>query len=140
MREKIRRGAILADALVAAFILSVGLLAAVGLFIQVSQAEGNASRQEHAACFAAEGMERLRHWGTEEWTTGNLADAAESGQMDADGVRFERTTTLRPRLDLDSAGNLLEAEVRVTWLEKTQERKLVLVTYFVVDTSLEGLR
>ena len=33
-----RRGAILSDVVIAVFILSVGLLAVVGLFIQVAQA------------------------------------------------------------------------------------------------------
>ena len=134
------RGAILADVLIAVFILSVGLVAVVGLFIQVGQSGKLLSRQEQAACYAAEGMERLRHWGTAEWTAQNLADAADSASMQKDGVQFDRTIVLRPRPDLDPLGHLLEAEVRVVWAEPSRPGQLVLLTYFAVDTPLEGLR
>jgi hypothetical protein len=85
-------------------------------------------------------MERLRHWGTEEWTLENLSDAAETDWMERDGVRFERAIVLHLRPDLDPAGHLLEAEVRVNWLEKDQPRRMVLLTYFAVDTEMDGLR
>ena len=134
------RGVILADVLAAAFILSIGLLAVAGLFIQVGQAGQVLSRQEQAACFAADGMERLRHAGSEEWTRANLADAAEPEWLEKDGVQFERTVALHERPDLDSTGHLLEAEVRVSWMEKTGTRQVALVTYFAVDTGLEDLR
>ena len=52
-----RRGALLADVVVAIFILSVGLLAVVGLFIQVAQAGKTLARQEQAACLALQAME-----------------------------------------------------------------------------------
>ncbi len=140
MKSGANRGAILADVMIASFLLSIGLLAVVGVFIQATQAGERMNRQEHAACFAADGMERLRHWGSQEWTAENLADAADSASVEMDGVRFERTTTLRMRPDLDPTGHLLEAEVRVRWVEKNQPRQTVLVTYFAVDTELEGIR
>lgn len=140
MRSGWNSGAILVDVLTASFILSIGLLAVLGLFIQVGQSGQVLNRQEHAACFAGDGMERLRHWGSQEWTTDNLAAAADSERMEKDGVLYERTIVLRMRPDLDSTGHLLEAEVRVSWLEKNQPRQMALVTYFAVDTELEGLR
>ena len=140
MRTGRNRGALLVDVLIASFILSVGLLAVAGLFIQVNQ-EGRAlSRQETAAYFAQDGMERLRHFGSEEWTVENLADAADTDWLEKDGVRFERAINLHTRPELDPKGNLLEAEVRVSWRENAQLRQMVLLTYFVVDTSIEGLR
>lgn len=140
MRQGGHRGVILADVMIAFFILSVGLIAVIGLFIQAGQAGGMLSRQEHAACFAADGMERLRHWGSQEWTAENLADAAETVSLEKEGIRYERITELRPRPDLDPTGHLLEAAVRVSWEEKNQLRQCVLLTYFAVDTELEGIR
>lgn len=140
MKRVGHRGVILVDVMIAFFVLSVGLLAVIGLFIQAGQAGGRLSRQESAACFAADGMERLRHWGSQEWTAENLADAAEPASLEKDGIRYERTTELRMRPDLDPAGHLLEAEVHVSWEEKNQLCQCILVTYFAVDTELEGIR
>lgn len=140
MRARWNQGALLVDVLIASFILSVGLMAVAGLFIQVSQTGKSLSRQEAAAYFAQDGMERLRHFGSEEWTAENLADAADTEWLEKDGVRFERAIILHTRPELDPKGNLMEAEVRVSWRENTQLRQMVLLTYFVVDTSMEGLR
>jgi hypothetical protein len=140
MRRVWNRGAILADVVAAAFILSIGLLAAAGLFIQIGQAGQVLGRQEQAACFAADGMERLRHAGSEEWSPAKLAGAARPEWLEKDGVQFERTVTLHERGDLDSTGHLLEAEVRVSWVEKNGMRHIAMVTYFAVDTGLDDLR
>jgi len=140
MRTRWNRGVLLVDVLIASFILSVGLMAVVGLFVQVGQAGKALNQQETAAYFAQDGMERLRHFGSEEWTAENLADVADTEWLEKDGVQFERAINLHTRPELDPNGNLVEAEVRVSWRENTQLRQMVLLTYFVVDTSMEGLR
>ena len=140
MRPGRDRGMILADVLVAAFILAVGLSAFAGLFVQqfrLSQALGH---REQAVCFAAAGLEELRNWGAAEWTTANLEDAADPAELEMEGVQYRRTVTLRPRPDLDPAGKLLEAEVRVEWTDPPGPGQVALVTYFAVDTDIEGLR
>jgi hypothetical protein len=140
MRRGGIQGFILADVLIAVFVLSVGVLAVAGLFMQVGQAARSLAHQEQASCLAAEALEGLRHWGTLEWTAENLADAAGSARVEKDGVVYDRIIALRPRPDLDPQGHLLEAEVRVDWVEQARPRRLVMVTYFAVGTDLDGLR
>ena len=140
MKRDGTRGALLVEILAASFILSVGLLAVIGVYIQVGRAERALGHQEQAACFAGDGMEQLRNWGSMEWSAENLADAADPAWMEKDGVQYERQTTLRPRPDLDSMGQLVEAEVRVKWSEKSQICQVVLVTYFAVNDKLKGMR
>ena len=134
------RGSLLVEILVASFILSVGLVAVIGVYIQVGRAERSFAHQEQAVCFAGDGMEQLRNWGSMEWSAENLADAADPAWLEKDGVQYERQTTLRPRPDLDSKGQLVEAEVRVKWSEKAQSCQGVLVTYFAVNDKLKGMR
>ncbi len=134
------RGAILFDVLVGVFVLSVGLLAVVGLFIQTSQAGKLLNRHEQAACLAQEAMERLRNFGSEDWSADSLITFVGSDSFTVEGVVFERTTRFRPRPDLDAAGHLAEMEVQVRWLENGQPLVYSLLTYFAVDTDLENLR
>jgi len=134
------RGAILFDVLVGVFVLSVGLLAVVGLFIQASQTGKLLNRQEQAACLAQDAMERLRNVGSEDWSADSLKTFIGSDSFPVDGVVFERTIHFRPRSDLDTAGHLAEMEVQVRWQENEQSQVVCLLTYFAVDTDLENLR
>lgn len=135
-----RRGAILSDVVIAVFILSVGLLAVVGLFIQVAQAGKTLARQEQAACLAQEAMEQWRNLAAEDSSAESLATLAGSEQISKDGLIFERITAYALRTDLDSRGHLAEMTVRVDWSEGGRQQSFALVSYFVVDTSLENLR
>jgi Tfp pilus assembly protein PilV len=134
------KGAILADVLLATLILGMGLLAWTGLFMQVGQAGNFLKHQEQAAVLAFAGMERLRHLGSEEWTAENLWAAAGTERLQLNDVLFDRSTVLRARPDLDPAGRMLEAEVRIQWNEKGRRQNYSLVTYFAVDTELANLR
>ena len=140
MREGRQRGAFVMDVMIAVCILSIGFLAVVGLFIRVSQSGQDLDRLEQASYLAEDGMERLRHQGSEEWTSEALLAEAGSEPVDKNGVHFVRSITLRMRPDLDPAGHLMEAEVRVGWNEKAGARSIVLMTYYAVDTELENLR
>jgi Tfp pilus assembly protein PilV len=134
------KGAILMDVLVAAFILSVGLVAVAGLFIQTSRA-GHVMNHEEAAVFLAQdAMERLRNRGSAGWTVAALSGAAVTDAVEHGGMHFDRTTLLQIRPDLDSSAHLVEAVVTVDWQEKNQPRRTVLMTYFAVNTELENLR
>lgn len=140
MRRGCVRGAILSDVLIAVFILSVGLLALVGLFIQVGQAGTLLNRHEQAACLAQQAMERLGNLDGEDWTAEDLATAVGREQLPDDGTGFTRTASFQLRPDLDPAGHLAEVAVQVHWQEAGQNRVYSLVTYFAVDTGLENLR
>jgi len=140
MKRSGTRGSLLVEILVASFILSVGLVAVIGVYIQVALAERAFTHQEQAVCFAGDGMEALRNWGSLEWSAENLADAADPAWMEKDGVQYARQTTLHSRPDLDSLGQLVEAEVRVKWSEKAQSCQVVLVTYFAVNDKWKGMR
>lgn len=140
MRRSGGRGAILSGVLIAVLILSVGILTWVGLFLQVDRAGHFLKHQEQAAVLALDGMERLRHLGSDGWTTENIEAAAGSEQLSRGEVQYERVTLVRSRSDLDPAGCLLEAEVRVRWQERSQNQTVALVTYFAVDTPLVNLR
>ena len=135
-----RRGALLADVVVAIFILSVGLLAVVGLFIQVAQAGKTLARQEQAACLALQAMEEWRNLAAEDNSAENLASVAGSERISRDGIIFERVTMFCLRTDLDPNGHLAEVAVRVDWREGLQQQSYALLTYFVVDAPLENLR
>ena len=135
-----RRGAILSDVVIAVFVLSVGLLAVVGLFIQVAQAGKTLARQEQAACLAQEAMEQWRNLAAEDSSAESLATLAGSEQISKDGLIFERVTAYALRTDLDSRGHLAEMTVRVAWNEGGRQQSFALISYFVVDTSLENLR
>ena len=135
-----RRGAILSDVVIAVFILSVGLLAVVGLFILVAQAGKTLARQEQAACLAQEAMQQWRNLAAEDSSAESLATLAGSEQISKDGLIFERVTAYALRTDLDSRGHLAEMTVRVDWSEGGRQQSYALASYFVVDTSLENLR
>ena len=135
-----RRGAILFDVLVGVFVLSVGILAVVGLFIQAGQAGKLLNQQEQAACLAQETMERVSNIGSEDWSADSLATLVGNETISVDGVVFERTIHFLPRPDLDTAGHLAEMEVQVLWQENGQPKRYCLLTYFAVDTGLENLR
>jgi Tfp pilus assembly protein PilV len=134
------RGAFLMDTLIAFFILSVGLFAVVGLFIQISRSGHELDRLEQAVYLAEVEMERLRSLGSEQWAQADLMEENGSEQVNQKGLLYNRVTTVRMRPDLDSTGHVLEAEVRVGWIEKSGNRSIVLVTYYAVDTGLENLR
>ncbi len=140
MKQLNGKGLILSEVLVATFILSVGLLAWVGLFIQAGQAGNALKHQEQAAGLAMAGMECLRNLGTEEWTAENLRTAVGAEKLQLNDTQFDRFTLLRTRPDLDSAGQLLEAEVRIQWSEMGRRQTYSLLTYFAVDTELANLR
>ena len=136
-----RRGAFLVDVLVAFAILSVGLLALAGLFWSAGRSEHVLARRETAAYLAQDRLEQLRLVGCGgDWS--GVALLAEAGRetLWRDGRQFVRTTEWRSRPDLDAAGHLLEASVRVTWQELSGDCSVLLVTYFAVDTELENLR
>ena len=135
-----RRGAILSDVVIAVFILSVGLLAVVGLFIQVAQAGKTLARQEQAACLAQEAMEQWRNLAAEDSAAESLATLTGSEQIVKGDIVFERSTAFCLRTDLDSRGHLAEMTVRVAWNEGGRQQSFALISYFVVDTSLENLR
>ncbi|MHC1758862.1 MAG: hypothetical protein AB9917_04975 [Negativicutes bacterium] len=140
MRGRGQQGAFLIDVLIAVCILSIGLLAVMGLFVRISQAGHQLDRLEQAVYLAEDGMERLKNDGSEAWTQESLMKEAGSESVDKNGVRFIRTITLRKRPDMDPSGHLLEAEVHVAWTENNDSPSIVLVTYFAVDTELENLR
>jgi Tfp pilus assembly protein PilV len=135
-----RHGALLLDVVVAIFILSVGLLAVVGLFIQVTQAGKTLARQEQAACLALQAMEEWRNLAAEDNSAADLASVAGNEQLNRDGIIFERVTTFQLRTDLDPHGHLAEVAVRLNWTEGGHSQSYTLLTYFVVDTPLENLR
>lgn len=134
------RGVLLLDVVVAIFILSVGLLAVVGLFIQVVQAGRALNRHEQAACLALAAMEQWRNLASEDGSAESLATVSGSEQLTKDGTVFERITTCNLRTDIDASGHLAEVAVQVCWRENGQNLRYVLLTYFVVDTGLENLR
>ncbi len=135
-----RQGAFLIDVMMAVCILSIGLLAVMGLFVRISRAGHQLERMEDAAYLAEDGMERLKNHGSETWTQEALMQEAGAESVDKNGMRFIRTIILRARPDLDPSGHLVEAEVRVDWTENNDSPSIVLVTYFAVDTELENLR
>ena len=59
MRQKNGRGTILIDVLVAAFVLSIGLVSLAGLFTQISRSGKWLNSQEQAVLLAQERMEQL---------------------------------------------------------------------------------
>lgn len=140
MRRPMGRGAILADVVIAAFVLSVGLLAVVVLFMQVAQAGKVLARHEQAACMALEELEQYRNLAAEEGSAECLSSLVGHKQITKGGVVFERVTSYSLRTDLDSRGHLAELSVRVDWQEGNNLLHYSLVTYFVVDTELENLR
>lgn len=135
-----RQGAFLIDVMVAVCLLSIGLLAVMGLFVRISQDGRQLDLLEQAVYVAEDGMERLKNNGSEAWTQEALMKKAGSESVDKNGVRFTRTITLRKRPDMDPSGHLLEAEVHVSWTANNDSPSIVLVTYFAVDTELENLR
>ena len=135
-----RRGAILSDVVIAVFVLRVGLLAVVGLFIQVAQAGKTLARQEQAACLAQEAMEQWRNLAAEDSAAESLATLTGSEQIVKGDIVFERSPAFCLRTDLDSRGHLAEMTVRVAWNEGGRQQSFALISYFVVDTSLENLR
>ena len=135
-----RRGALLVDVLIAVFIISVGLLAVLGLFIQVCRNGNELSRHEQAACLALDAMEQWRNLAIEDDSAESLSSVAGSEQLSRDGVIFERVTTYCLRNDLDPQGHLAEVAVLVIWTEGGWQQRYQLLTYFVVDTPLEHLR
>ena len=140
MKRWAGRGLILFDVLVGVFVLSVGIVAVVGLFIQAGQAAKQLDRHEQAACLAQDAIERLRNIGSEDWSADSLVTLTGSDNRSVDGVVFERIINFRPRPDLDAAGHLAEMEVQVRWQEHGQAQSYSLLTYFAVDTGLENLR
>ena len=140
MKRWTDRGLILFDVLVGVFVLSVGIVAVVGLFIQAGQAGKQLNRHEQAACLAQDAIERLRNIGSEDWSADSLATLVGNETISVDGVVFERTIRFLPRPDLDTAGHLAEMEVQVRWQENGQPKRYCLLTYFAVDTGLENLR
>ena len=139
MRRKRCRGAILIDVLVAAFVLSIGLVSLAGLFTQISRSGKWLNSQEQAVLLAQERMEQLHGQGSTDWTSARLIAGNASDSVEKSGVRFARTSRVDFRRDLDSAGHLMEAEVCVSWTEKGQNCSVVLLTYFAVDTGIENL-
>lgn len=136
-----RRGALLVDVLAAFGILSVGLLALAGWFWNAGRSEQELARRETAAFLAQDRLEQLRQAGCSgDWSGTDLLAEAGRETLWRDGRQFVRTTEWRSRPDLDAAGHLLEAAVRVTWREGAGQRSVLLVTYFAVDTELENLR
>ncbi len=135
-----RRGALLLDVVIAVFVLSVGLFAVAGLFIQVAQAGKTLARQEQAACLAQAAMEQWRNLAAEDSSAESLATLTGSEQITQAGVVFERVTSYALRTDLDSRGHLAELTVQVGWREGGRQQSYALVSYFVVDTPLENLR
>ena len=139
MRRPRRRGAILMDVLVAVYILSVGLFSLAGVFIQISRAGQQVNCQEIAVLLAQEKLELLHGQGSVDWQAATLLGMAGVEIVERGGLRFERSTRIGLRSDLDSTGHLLEAEVRVAWTENGRNGLLVLLTYFAVGTALEKL-
>lgn len=140
MKKYLKQGAILLDVVTAVFILSVGLLAVAGLFIQTGWAGIAMNHEETAVILAQDAMERLRNQDGAEWTVASLSDAAVTDVVTRGGISFARKTVFQPRPDLDSNGKLIEAVVTVAWTERAQPRKTVLITYFAVNLDLENLR
>ena len=140
MTELRRRGAFLVDVVVACAILSVGLLALAGFFLNAVRAGRELDRLEQASYLAEDRLEQLRHDCGEQWAAADFWAEAGAETIWRGGVEYSRVTALRARPDLDGDGHLLEAEVRVSWRERLTPRSVALVTYFAVDTGLDDLR
>lgn len=140
MKGRGQQGAFLIDVMMAVCILSIGLLAVMGLFFRISQAGHQLALMEDAAYLAEDGMERLKNHGSETWTQEALMQEAGAESVEKNGVCFIRTILLRTRPDLDPSGHLVEADVQVSWTANNDSSSIVLVTYFAVDTELENLR
>ena len=134
------RGAILAEVLVAAVILAVGLMAVLGLFIQTQRAGTAMKHQQQAVYLANARLEALRNQAGSEWSSADLLDACREETVMMGGVAYQREVNAGYRTDLDGSGNLMEVEVKVRWTEEARESQVVLITYFVVDVELENLR
>lgn len=134
------RGTILLDVTVAAFIVSVGLLAILGLFVQNAKVGNGMRQREKAAVLAMEKLELLRGAGagkvTDEW----LLAAAGSESICADRIDYERILTVRPRTDLDSDGQIWEVKIEIRWQDQGQAVHYGLMTYLVLDGDWGNLR
>ena len=133
-------GAILIDVMVAAFVISIGLVPLAGLFIQVGRSGQWMNSQEQAVLIAGERMEQLHGQGSVNWSSSALAGEAASDFVEMSGIRFDRAVRIVFRTDLDPAGHLMEAEVCITWSERGQTRKVTLMTYYAVDTGVANMQ
>ena len=140
MKTLRRRGAFLVDVVVACAILSVGLLALAGFFLTAVREGRELDHFEQASYLAEDRLEQLRNDCGEQWAAVDFLTEAGAETIWRGGVEYSRVTALRNRPDLDVDGHLLEAEVRVGWRERLTPRTVALVTYFAVDTGLDGLR
>ena len=140
MKERNMRGTILLDVTVAVFIVSVGLLSLLGLFVQCTQAGNAIKGKEQAALLAAEKMEMLRNreagTATAEW----LTSLAGTERLVRSGGEYERTLNLSPRTDLAADGCLWEVEICMVWQKKGGTERYGLVTYLVLDGAWGVLR
>ena len=139
MKNGVCSGVILVDVLFSVYILSMGLVPLAGLFTQISRSGTHAGHQEMAVNLAQDKLEMMHSRGSVGWQAGTLMAMAGTEIVACGGQEFVRTTRVALRSDLDSAGHLLEAEVSVSWAERGQECRTLLVTYFAVGTELERL-
>lgn len=129
---KREQGYLYMDALIAMFILSVAVVAIMGVFTNSAKLNANAAHYTAATNIARQQMELLKKWSASDWSDPNLPASipwqGEPNNLTVNKTTFEVRTIVDQFSDVDP--NLVQVTVSVTWKEFSGSKNVQLTTYF----------